>query len=144
MEENLEDNSKYFWSYLNNEKGDKSLPTQMHFNDTVATEPTDECKLFSSYFHGVCKSADVKASIQLSDTQRHIDIHHREKSQIMKILEKLDPKKGSGPDEIPTLFMGNCHTSLAEPLYMLYNKYREIEEYSLEDRSSYTGVEIRK
>ncbi|RVE50535.1 hypothetical protein evm_004864 [Chilo suppressalis] len=130
IETSLTSNPRLFWSFLKQKrKGCSSYPSAMTYKDKIAHTGSEICNAFASCFSSVydCdfNSANMNATCSLvydasgSQTLHDVTITT---GMVEKALKALDPRKGAGPDGLPSSFVASCHEVLAEPLSLIYNK----------------------
>lgn len=124
VENSLSTDIKAFWRYVNSKKNVNSIPLAMKFGSVTSSNPSEVCELFSKYFSSVYEDATspiASAPVECgcSDALCGINISG---DMILRKIEKLDTNKGSGPDDIPALFVKNCAKELCLPLEILFNK----------------------
>lgn len=127
VEKGVRDNLKNFWAFVH--RYDKrGFPQTMRFNGIESDDPLTICNLFSSFFGSVYEKSTV--------SNFSFDSHHDDNDkcnfnisdlnfsnvQVVKELKSLDVAKGSGPDNIPPLFLKSTASSISSPLTILYNK----------------------
>lgn len=125
-ETNIKNNPKYFWNYVKSKRGlSNTLPCQMSNDTETATSDFDIANLFAKQFSSVYKtkltSSQLPHSSQMVDST--IPLHRIvfTEREILKIIKSLDTTKGTGPDNIPLLFIKRCCNNLVCPLTLIFN-----------------------
>lgn len=126
LEASLKHNPKLFWSHVKiKNKNKNAYPSQMHYEQRIATNGNDICNLFASNFSSIY---DQHASNFIQVSQDHASnsnyllmctISHK---QIVKIFKSLDVYKSAGCDNIPPVFIVRCAEPLSYPVEMIYRK----------------------
>lgn len=123
IERSIENNIKSFWDYSKSKSNNlNGLPKTVHYKDAKGENLEEISDLFADYFQSVYEPAsdqDLNEPEDLLNTNLH-DLSFSP-VQVFEYLDKLDPKKASGPDLIPSIFLKKCSSSLAYPLSMIYN-----------------------
>ena len=127
VENNITKNPKCFWSYTKSKRqNNSSFPNDMTDGVNNANGGKDISNLFAKYFSSICKSplniigqSFQKTPVNALNTISNIKISREE---IIKALNGLDYRKGSGSDDIPPQFIKKCAESLSEPLFLIYEK----------------------
>lgn len=133
VEDSIEKNPKYFWSFLKSRSKSNSMPTNIKYNNVVATSGESICNSFSSYFLSTFLSAnytDVSnfGSIEpietsnVSQSQASINSIHVNKLEVSKILSNLDPSKSAGPDHLHSILLIKCAETISIPISILFER----------------------
>lgn len=130
VENSIEKNPKYFWSYIKSRSKFKGIPNTLKYLDSTVTAGDDICNSFSAYFHstflspGTILDSPSAADDDLSDAPLVSDISEIEidTSHIAKLLSQLDPSKSAGPDNVSPFILINCAESIAVPVSLLFQK----------------------
>ncbi|XP_061379603.1 uncharacterized protein LOC133319395 [Danaus plexippus] len=132
-------NSNYPVWYTSNlkkrlrEKNKCEYPALMTMNGCSFTNGSDICNQFAKHFSNIYATNDLKTTsstpITRSMFNTHLNNTHILESDIVKELKSLDIAKGTGPDDIPPLFIKRCAVSLAKPLYVIFNKSLSLGEF---------------
>lgn len=122
-ENNLRDNVKVFWHYVNSKKVNNSIPQNMTHMSDSATDSKGVCELFSNYFNSVYElPSDCSTDTEMVTNQVNLSNICITRQDIIDKIKKLDPNKGAGPDAIPARFVKTCGQELSIPLEILFNK----------------------
>jgi hypothetical protein len=124
VENELKVNPKRFFEFVNMKKKTAGFPSKMTLNDMSASTPLSICNLFANFFDSVYVEPDVSSSEYIArDTGgvTLIDSLEFDMAEVEKALLSLDPKKGAGPDGIPTFILKECAFGFATPLTKLFN-----------------------
>lgn len=135
VEDSIRVSPKFFWSFLKNKRGGNSmLPEVMTDGDTCTSNGTRICELFCHCFSkAYLTDSDAWNKNNFNKTSitnfPFSSISFSEisfsKTEILKLMETLDIYKGSGPDNIPPVFIVKCANNLVIPLHFIYNKSLE-------------------
>lgn len=124
-EDALAKDIKSFWRFVNNRRGNVSIPSTMTFGNTSSSDGFEVCELFARYFGSVFEKSDYDENLSVS-VDDHISsslsqVVLSEKDIQLKI-KQLDKNKGPGPDQLPASFVKSCGRELAAPLCIIFNK----------------------
>lgn len=123
IEANICKNSKLFWRYIKDKrKGQSTFPTKMKMNNITATTGPDIANLFASQFSSVYSSNEPTNSKYVPITNNHIFKIKVNESEVSMAIKRLNIDKGSGPDNIPPLFIKRCRTAITLPLTIIFNR----------------------
>lgn len=129
-EANIAKDPKRFWSFLNKKKSTKTIPSQMHYNNQVASDCNTICRLFSSFFASVYVSRTTPVSSEIDcNHQYSFNILNISKLQVERALNRLDLNKYPGSDGIPPKFLRLCSKSVLIPLHIIFNKCLQTGTY---------------
>lgn len=132
VESGIEDNVKYFWTFISNRKNADDIPSTVFYNDKFTDNPKEACNLFSKYFQSVFEPSLVPDSFNIDDIDININPCNSNdliinnvtftRGQVLKELQGLDISKGAGTDHIPAVFLKHTANTLHTPLHFLFNK----------------------
>lgn len=109
--DSFKNNPKQFWNFVNSKRKGNSLPCKMNYNGSTAT--SDEEKY----------GTDQNWSAFIESRNDHgcfnLDITREE---VAYALSTCDSNKGSGPDEMPPIFLRECAELLSLPLCLIFKK----------------------
>ena len=117
-------NKKSFWNTIrpfltDKNKGGKNGTIILMENDNLYNAPDDICNIFNNFFASVADQAQQNVNTPpnqnlhmhsrpnaISDRMKDRNVSHFEfqtvtKEQVLSYMKKLNPKKATGPDEIP-------------------------------------------
>lgn len=124
----LKQNPKRFWSFVNDKRKESGLPAQMVLGDHSASTPEDICNLFAQQFSGVFASGrasaqEVQKALQfVPENVCDITITSFTQNEVEDAMKQLKSSVSPGPDGIPSIVLKNCATSLSKPLQMIINQ----------------------
>lgn len=122
-EQNLELNTKSFWSFVSNKNKSQKIPSTMSYQGQEINTNQGICDGFSQFFSSVFIPNTLETNISVTpNTVDIFSINCITREQISGHLNKLDISKSCGPDNIPAIFIKLCASSLTDPLYFIYNK----------------------
>ncbi|XP_045463863.1 uncharacterized protein LOC123673424 [Harmonia axyridis] len=120
-EQNIKENPKKFWSFINSKKGSTLVSNQMFYGGQLLNNPLDILNSFADFF---AKSYSTStASIEVTDNTNVINLNITcfEESEVLVALKRMKPTMTMGPDSIPSLVFRDCAYVLASPLTILFN-----------------------
>lgn len=126
-EQNLRDNPKNFWNFVNSKRKDNGLPTTMFLGDVSVSSTPEICNLLAERFASVFIEEDLSDDQLLAATRdvprdfsctSGFSVSY---SDIIKSSKKLKCSFSAGPDGIPTCVLSKCIHSLLAPLRHIYN-----------------------
>lgn len=106
MERSIENNIKSFWDFTKSKRNNAiGLPKSVHYNNVKGDTLDEISDLFADYFQSVYEPATTQ-TLDSSDDFFNTNIHDLSFTpvEVFQYLDKLDPKKASGPDLIPSFF----------------------------------------
>lgn len=127
LETKIKSNPKYFWSYLKLKRGGTSNYPDTMSDGVISSNQADVISnLFASHFASVYETSAGREVLRSesncyssNSTLSTITITER---QVSKALMSLDLNKGSGPDNIPPVFLSRNASTLSVPISMIFNK----------------------
>ncbi len=129
VEQNIQNDVKSFWSFVNTKRGkSSSLPKVLFHADKKADNLSDICNLFAEYFKSVYSHSDNPVNFPSGNTKAcpSIDAQINELEisveEITKGISNLDLNWSPGSDGIPPAFVKMCAFSLSFPLKIIFNK----------------------
>lgn len=127
VEDNINKNVKYFWTYISQRKTKPEILSVMNYKQVKSYDPEAICNMFSDYFLSVYEpvsptDSQGHTSSNLTDNNVLISNLILSKSEVLDQLKLLDISKGPGPDRLPPLFLIKTANSIHVPLHILYNK----------------------
>jgi hypothetical protein len=123
VQNDIVNDPKKFWSYVDSKRRTKSYPTMMNHGDEKATTPDGICKLFGEFFQKVYVTDDNPSETTQFGIEKVANIYTYTLSvnEILRALKKINVNKGSGPDNISPVLLKNCAKVLSKPLHHLFN-----------------------
>lgn len=119
---NIKADPRYFWKYNKNLRGGSSLPKVLRYNGIESSSPLSSADLFASYFSSSFADVSICSPNFEFDFSDPISSCSISLSDVRRKLSLLSIHKGGGPDGIPPIFLKNCSSSLAYPLFHLFNQ----------------------
>lgn len=122
IENNILNEPRNFWKFINDKKKSYTLPAQMFYEDSVADNSSDIVNSFATYFSTVYSKESVNQiphysfSKTVDVTSYTVDI-----KEIIDLTLSLPWKLTSGPDGIPLYLLKKCIFTLAKPIHALFN-----------------------
>lgn len=131
-EDNIVNNSQFFWRYVNSLRNDSAVPNCMIYNDELATGGGEVSDSFARFFGSNyasdhdCRLVENfvseffnKIPFRPTSTLSHVDISYQ---LVLDSLLLLKPKNSCGPDKIAAYFVYHCAISLVKPLCMIFQR----------------------
>ena len=121
MCENFEDENdsqlinKKFWSYVKSNSNSHRIPEVVTHNDISRKKPADQAELFNDFFYqqfSEPSAYDINIDWN-NDSDFNIDFNA---TRIEHFLNKINPNKALGPDEIHGRILKMCSLTLAHPV----------------------------
>jgi len=119
--------NKEWWSSIKQQQGfspDDSIPPLTTSNGAVVTHDQDKAQMLAAHFSSKMTCPDPKRApptvpILTKAALGNITITTEE---VLQQLQKLDPKKALGPDNISPQLLKRCATQLAGPLATIFQR----------------------
>ena len=118
-------NKKSFFGYVNRKlRSRKNLPPLKDNNNGIVMDPEKKAELLNSQFSTFFTEDDGGLPTIQSNffsflpQMRHIEINP---TVIKNAIDKIKNSSSKTPDDIPSVFIKNCYTSLLVPLSILFN-----------------------
>ena len=133
MQSSLKDNPSEFWNYVKSLRNTDNNPASLKLGDKTSTDELEQAELFASFFKKNFIQPQISTVSPTSNrTQPTLSSPPHTSSTssndfvideyyIFDELEKIDTKKGAGPDNIHPLILKHCSAQLYKPLAMLFN-----------------------
>lgn len=126
IENSIVDNPKNFFGFVKARLKSNVMPNTMTYRDILVNTGESICKAFSDYFESnFINSGNQKiVNDSLDNLSSTSDVSSIFVSQenVYKLLQKLDPSKSAGPDELPAVFIIKCAKSLTVPVTLLFRR----------------------
>lgn len=125
VENSLKNDINAFWRYINSKNNWNDLPSVVKYNDTAFDDGNMIANAFANHFASVYEppGAHILYESHLNfNSYFNVGSFYIKISEVLSKLEKLDVSKGSGPDNVPSIFLKSCAFSLSRPLWLLFNK----------------------
>ena len=115
--------SKKFWSYVKSKRRDISGVSPLIKDNQEVTDSKGKAEILNAQYDSVFTNEDL-ASIPILQEKDFpplpdMDINVR---GITKLLEKLNPQKSNGPDQVSTRVLKEAATEISPYLHMIFNK----------------------
>ena len=116
--------TKKFWRYVKNQKRDNCGISPLTSNGQVHEDSKGKAEVLNCQFQSVFTEEDTTQMPKLPDTDRLPSIEELQISAkgVQKLLESIDPKKASGPDEVPCRVMKEAAEEIAPFLRDIYHQ----------------------
>ena len=119
--------NKEWWSSIKQQQGfspDDSIPPLTTTNGSIVTRDQDKAQVLAAHFSSKMACPDPTCAppgvpILTKASLGNITITMEE---VLKELNKLDPKKALGPDNVSPQLLKRCATHLAEPLTIIFRR----------------------
>ena len=133
----IQKSSKAYWSllksFLNNKKI-PSIPPILH-NNALVTDFLKKAELFNSYFANqstlINSNSTLPVNVQYL-TDKRLSSFDFSEDDIMKIIQKLDPNKAHGQDNISIRMIEICGKSICIPLRKIFEECLRTDTFPLE------------
>ncbi len=121
---------KRFWSYVKHKRKDYSGVSALKVNGKLHTSPLDKANILNAQFKAAFSSNDP---ISFDDFQENqfmpenlaystLEDINISPDGVLKLLEKLDPNKAGGPDNISPKVLVHLAKEIAPILTLIFNK----------------------
>ncbi|CAD6215467.1 GSCOCG00011207001-RA-CDS, partial [Cotesia congregata] len=120
---------------------DSNIPSTMNWSENTANTGEEVSNLFASYFKSMYMGTHDSSVNQVKKLPTDYDANlfqlEVRYDDVLKVMKKLNDKKGAGPDGIPNLFLKNCAIGLCEPITHIFHKSVEEGVFPSEWKLSY-------
>ena len=132
------DNPKEFFSYVNSHKVRKPLGPLLSVTGDLVTDKSEMAKVFNQYFSSVFTDEDLSlpAPVILYDGDEPLETVTVTVTDVLSVLEHLDPYKSPGPDGFLPKVMRSVAAGLAPLLCRVFSASLERGEVPLDWRSA--------
>ncbi|XP_055522392.1 uncharacterized protein LOC129716582 [Wyeomyia smithii] len=127
LQNHLKSKPRQFWSYVNKQRKESGLPSNMT-NGTIEVDTVEDiADLFRTQFCSVfseenLNAQDVANATSSIETMRLFGSSFTiNRDMVIEAVNQLKTSIGSGPDGIPSLILKRCLNFLAAPLAMVFN-----------------------
>ena len=133
--------SKAYWSLLKsfiNNKKIPIIPPILH-NNAFVTDFKKKAELFNSYFANQCTLINSNSTLPLNVqylTDNRLSSFDFSEDDIMKVIQKLDPNKAHGQDNIGIRMIKICGKSICIPLCKIFEECLRTGTFPLEWKRS--------
>ena len=123
LEKSLEQgNNKPFWKYIKSKRNDNIGVASIKHNGQLFNDGKTKAELLNKQFKSVFTKDHSEPLPPLKETSypsiNSLKIHH---DGVLNLLNKINPNKASGPDNIPNLILKNCAKELTPAIVHLFN-----------------------
>ena len=122
-ENNMINNPKHFWQYINLKKKTRRLPAKMRGNNNIELNNTiDIVNSFANCFEAafIRNNLDVNESVLVCNNVR-FDIQEIMEHEILTAIESMKESNSAGYDFIPGFIVKDLARILVKPLFFIYN-----------------------
>lgn len=126
-QENIKSNPKEFWKYVKMDGGYDKYPNEMHWDDRVAKSDSEIVNLFADYFESLYVPDDE--TWDFDDIYAPVDGAEDIQVSLFDIeaaIHSLDWNSGAGPDELKPSVIKMCASTVAWPIWLLYQKSYDV------------------
>ena len=120
VQSSIKFNVKLFWSYVNSKCKILDIPGSVFLNNVEAEKSDDIVKLFAAQFQNSFNLSDPILPT-LSDLPALVSDVTISGEELMNTLLKFNKSSGSGPDQVPALYIVNCAKYLLDPILHIFN-----------------------
>lgn len=150
VQQNLRQNPKSFWNYVNEQRKESGLLTVM-FKGNIERSTTDGiCDLFLNQFSSVF-TTEILDESQVFLAAENVPVHSPvgdhpfiEAEAINKICSSLKASTSCGPDGIPAMVLKKCSANLSMPLSCLFNLSLQVGKFPDGWKKSYVFPVFKK
>jgi hypothetical protein len=116
--------TKPFWSYIKSQKQDNCGVSALNEKGQLHSDAPSKARLLSNQFKSVfTKDPPLDSGIQPSGQQfPEISPLEITVKGVQKLLQNINPKKASGPDEVPARILHNLSDELAPALTAIFQQ----------------------
>ena len=108
IQDNIKTNIKNYWSYVNHQRTDRSIPTKMFLGSNESLNLNDTSNLFGDYFSSVHKLSNYyQVSHLLTNSPDNIEYWILSESEVSDAIHEADCGSASVPDALPMLILKN-------------------------------------
>ena len=128
VQQNICQDPKQFWSYINTSRKKTRIPGKMSFSDEIFDDPSSIVNAFSNYFKSTYVSSTTSDNSYLTETSftsSTINISRITENDILQAINRLKPGMTAGPDLVPSFLVKDCKFIFAQPLTYIFNKSLE-------------------
>lgn len=126
IENNIKINPKFFYSYQKNLRNQKcDYPALMTMDNCNYNDGKSICDQFAKHFSSIYSNYDsthCEISTVMNNSSQYSQIIKIiiNKNEILNKLKSVNVNKGTGPDNIPPIFVKRCASALVDPLSIIY------------------------
>ena len=133
----IQKSSKAYWSLLKsfiNNKKISIIPPILH-NNALVTDFKKKAELFNYYFANQCTLINSNSTLPVNVqylTDKRLPSFDLSEDDIMKVIQKLDPNKAHGQDNISIRMIKICGKSICIPLRKIFEECLRTDIFPLE------------
>jgi hypothetical protein len=117
IQNNIRDDPRKFWSYINSKKGVSRIPRRVTCNGDVFDAPQNIVDAFASFFQSVFIASDPDPLISGSS----LNIIQISEADICAAIALIKNSFTAGHDQIPAFLVKDCKTIFIQPLLTIFN-----------------------
>ncbi|KAJ8956142.1 hypothetical protein NQ317_014055 [Molorchus minor] len=124
IQENIRNNPKMLWSYINGKNKCSSIPENITYNNVQYTDPQTIVNVFANFFRTAYTGPnDNNDNIDQSSPvgTNNFSLTVFSELDVLKSLKKIKPKFTKGPDDIPAFIVKDCADVFVVPLTIIFN-----------------------
>ena len=133
----IQKSSKAYWSLLKSFLNNKKIPVipPILHNNALVTDFKKKAELFNSHFANQCTSINNNSTLPVNVqylTEKRLFSFDFSEDDIMKVIQKLDPNKAHGQDNISIRMIKICGKSICIPLRKIFEECLRTGTFPLE------------
>lgn len=122
IENELKNNSKRFWVYINKIRKSSGFPNQMFYKDSTSSDLQSSVDLFAEYFQSVYNSDQNFSCPSFTNLVQITDLGfiYISEHDVASAMQLLDNNSSLDSNNICNLLLKNCSSSLSRPLSLIF------------------------
>ena len=121
-ENNIRNDSKQFWNFINSKKGITRIPGKIILDDVSFNTPVGIVNAFKNYFNSVYQNSTVFEGKDLTfNNNPIITITTISEDEVLCAVKKLKNKLTAGSDLILSFLLKDCVGVLVKPILTIIN-----------------------
>ena len=133
----IQKSSKAYWSLLKSFLNNKKIPIipPILHNNALVTDFKKKAELFNCYFANQCTLINSNSTLLLNVqylTDKRLSSFDFSEDDIMKVIQKLDPNKAHGQNNISIRMIKICGKSICIPLRKIFEECLRTGTFPLE------------
>lgn len=123
-ENDIKNNPKKFWGFVNSKKGSTSIANRMSYNEEILDTPIDILNGFADFFAKsyITSSTDTQfPEVTTLPNVEILNISSVSLDEVLIALRQIKNKMTIGPDHIPAFILRDCAGVFVHPLTTLLN-----------------------
>jgi hypothetical protein len=123
VQNNIRDDPRKFWSYINSKKGVSRIPGRVTCNGDVFEAPQNIVDAFASFFQSVFIASDPDPLISGVNvvSGSYLNIIQISEADISAAIALIKNSFTAGHDQIPAFLVKDCKTIFIQPLLTIFN-----------------------